>query len=176
MLSAELDRPAVDAGRFVRFQAVSDHLAEACARSPVCLVVDDVHAADPAMLLLARFIARSLPGLALTLVLTRRSGEVANDPDGGRLLAELEADAVPIVLEPFNLAETTDFLAANGLAGDIYHRLLRPGGVFVILRRSPAVGAVRTRSAATARFGGRILIGSGSGTSLLGRLGFVRTH
>jgi tetratricopeptide (TPR) repeat protein len=144
VLSAELDRPAVDASRFVRFQAVSDHLAEACARSPVCLVVDDVHAADPAMLLLARFIARSLPGLALTLVLTRRSGEVANDPDGGRLLAELEADAVPIVLEPFNLAETTDFLAANGLAGldvslkSAVHRMT--GGNPLSLRRVAALG------------------------------------
>jgi hypothetical protein len=54
---------AVDPDRFARFAAVTDRLAEACARAPACLVIDDVHAADAGTLLLVRFMARSLPRL-----------------------------------------------------------------------------------------------------------------
>jgi tetratricopeptide (TPR) repeat protein len=144
VLGPEPGRPAIDADRFVRFQAVTDHLAEACARSPVCLVVDDAHAADPATLLLARFIARSLPRLALTLVLTRRSGEAAGNPDSDRLLGEIEADAVPIVLRPFGPEEAAAYLDVNGLAGldamvkSAVHRMT--GGNPLSLRRVVALG------------------------------------
>jgi tetratricopeptide (TPR) repeat protein len=143
VLSREPGRPAIDADRFVRFQAVTDHIAEACARSPVCLVVDDAHAADPTTLLLARFIARSLPHLALTLMLTCRSGG-ADDPDSARLLGEIEADAVPIVLRPFGPEETTAFLDVNGLAGldasvkSAVHGMT--GGNPLSLRRVAALG------------------------------------
>jgi predicted ATPase len=151
VLSREPGRPAIDADRFVRFQAVTDHMAEACAGSPVCLVVDDAHAADPAALLLARFIARSLPHLALTLVLTCRSGG-ADDPDSARLLAEIEADAVPIVLRPFGPEETTAFLDVNGLAGldasvkSAVHGMT--GGNPLSLRRVAALGTRGTDAGA----------------------------
>ncbi|MGH9229678.1 MAG: hypothetical protein ACRD07_13310 [Acidimicrobiales bacterium] len=83
----------------------------------MCLVVEDAHAADVGTLHLARFVARTLPRLALTLVLTRRSGEPAEDPDVARLLGDVEAEATPIRLRSFDLEETRALLAANGLAG-----------------------------------------------------------
>ncbi|MGH9214570.1 MAG: AAA family ATPase [Acidimicrobiales bacterium] len=144
LLSSEGGRAAADDDRFVRFQAVTDHVAEVCAQSPVCLVVDDIHAADAGTLLLTRFIARSLPRLALTLVLTRRSGEPADDPDIARLLDDIEAEAVPIMLEPLDLEETAAFLDANGLAGidtgvaSVLHRVT--GGNPMFLRRVTALG------------------------------------
>jgi predicted ATPase len=61
----------VDPDRFARFAAVSDRLAESSARSPACVIVDDVHAADPGALLLARFVSRFVATHPIVLVLAR---------------------------------------------------------------------------------------------------------
>ena len=70
---------AVDADRFARFSAIVDALGRAAARTPACIVVDDIHAADAGTLLLARFVARAIHRLPLALVVSRRSGEPSGD-------------------------------------------------------------------------------------------------
>src|SRR6266508_3685678 len=72
-LTVEDARPG-ERDRFARFEAVVHHLAEVCARTPVCVVIDDIHAADAGTVLLARFVAQSLFGRAFVLVLSRRTG------------------------------------------------------------------------------------------------------
>lgn len=115
LLTSDADVSEVGPDRFARFTAVTDRLAEACARTPVCLVIDDVHGADAGALLLTRFVARSLSRLPLLLVLSRRNDEPAAGSAEARMLDELERDGTSILLGSFDLAETTAFLAQHGL-------------------------------------------------------------
>jgi tetratricopeptide (TPR) repeat protein len=149
LLASDSGSAGIDPDRFVRFAAVADRLAEACARSPACLIVDDVHAADAATLLLARFVAGSLPRLPLVLLLARRTGEPA---DGGtdttaRMLDEIETAATPVVLGRLDLDETAALLAAHGL-GDLAPDLVAAlhgvtGGNPLFLRRIAGMGPLR---------------------------------
>ena len=194
LLAEDAGQSGVDPDRFARFAAVTERLAEACARTPACLVIDDVHAADAGTLLLTRFVARSLHQLRLVLVLSRRGGPlagaapatradaaasaagVAADNGGSRLdgadgadgadeadgadtgdgpeaglLAEIEGEALPLVLRPFDPSETAAFLAEHGL-GHLDPHLLRTvfrvtGGNPLFLRRITALGPSVRRDA-----------------------------
>jgi tetratricopeptide (TPR) repeat protein len=143
LLASDAGDVTVDRDRFARFAAVTDRLAEASARTPVCLVVDDVHAADAGALLLARFVARSLGRLPLALVLARRRGEPVDGPEC-RLLDEIESDASVVALHDFDLDEATAFLAAHGLGGleaGVVATVVRvTGGNPLFLRRVAALG------------------------------------
>ena len=136
---------AVDADRFARFSAIVDALGRAAARTPACIVVDDIHAADAGTLLLTRFVARAIHRLPLALVVSRRSGEPSGDGLEPRLLAEIEREAIPVVLHHFDLDEATTFLADQGLrqlAPDLVLALLKvTGGNPLFLRRIAALGA-----------------------------------
>jgi tetratricopeptide (TPR) repeat protein len=144
LLASEAGPPVADRDRFTRFAAVTDRLAEVCARSPVCLVIDDVHGADPGTLLLIRFVARSLQRMSLALVLTRRSSEPSDDDAKTQLLDDIEREATPLVLPQFDLDETTTFLAADGLVdldADLTLALHQvTGGNPLFLRRVAALG------------------------------------
>ncbi|MET0133385.1 MAG: AAA family ATPase, partial [Kibdelosporangium sp.] len=130
--SAELFTAGTE--RFARFMAVTDQLA---AVRGACVVIDDLHAADPGALLLTRFIAKNLHRLRLALVVTRRAA--ASE------LTELDREALPVVLHPFDVTETRSYLTAHGLAhldgtlSATIHRLT--GGNPLFLRRLVAVGA-----------------------------------
>jgi tetratricopeptide (TPR) repeat protein len=143
LLESDTGDVAVDRDRFARFAAVTDRLAEACARAPVCLVVDDVHAADAGALLLARFVARSLGRLPLALVLARRRGEPAVGPESG-LLDEIESESGAIALHDFDPAEAALFLAGHGLdgldAGVVAAVVRVTGGNPLFLRQVAALG------------------------------------
>jgi tetratricopeptide (TPR) repeat protein len=136
---------AADADRFARFSAIVDALGTAAARTPACIVVDDIHAADAGTLLLTRFVARAIHRLPLALVVSRRSGEPSGDGLEPRLLAEIEREAIPVVLHHFDLDEATTFLADQGLrqlAPDLVLALLKvTGGNPLFLRRIAALGA-----------------------------------
>ena len=136
---------AVDADRFARFSAIVDALGAAAARAPACVVVDDIHAADAGTLLLTRFVARAVHRLPLALIVSRRSGEPSRDSLESHLLAEIEREAIPVVLHHFDLDEATTFLADQGLrqlAPDLVLALLKvTGGNPLFLRRIAALGA-----------------------------------
>ena len=80
------DAPVTEMGtdRFARFVAVTDRLAEVCARGPVCIVIDDIHGADVEALLLTRFVARWLPAAPLALVLSRRTADASDPSEASR--------------------------------------------------------------------------------------------
>src|SRR2546429_5075450 len=117
LLDGDAGLRRVDPERFARFVAVGDELAAACADSPVCLVLDDLQAAEPGALLLARFVARALHRLPLVLLTTRRTGESERDEEVTRLLGELESESALIVLRAFELHETSAFVLGHG--GDL---------------------------------------------------------
>jgi tetratricopeptide (TPR) repeat protein len=144
LLDGDAGHDAVDPERFARFVAVGDRLAAACARTPICLVLDDIHAADPGALLLTRFLARALNRLPLVMLTTRRTGGSDLDAASARLLDELEGEAMPIVLRSFELHETSTFVSAHG--GDLDLDLLAAvqrvtRGNPLVLRRVLAHGA-----------------------------------
>jgi tetratricopeptide (TPR) repeat protein len=138
LLDGDAGLDAVDPERFARFVAVGDQLAASCARSPICLVLDDLHAADPGALLLTRFVARALDRLPLLLLVTRRTGGSELDAAAARLLGELEGEATVVALRRFELHETGTFVAAQGSDLDVdllaaVHRVTR--GNPLVLRR-----------------------------------------
>jgi ATP/maltotriose-dependent transcriptional regulator MalT len=77
-------------------------VANLCERSPVVLAIDDVHWADrPSLRFLIR-LARHLDGLRAAIVLARRTGEEADEPE---LLRVLLLQARPPILRPRPLSE-----------------------------------------------------------------------
>ncbi len=67
-----IERGDPEQARFRMFDAVAQALSAAAARSPLLLVLDDVHAADPSSLALLRFVARNLHGTPVVVLATAR--------------------------------------------------------------------------------------------------------
>ncbi|WP_433186940.1 ATP-binding protein [Actinoallomurus sp. CA-150999] len=143
LLGADRGGPVVDPERFARFAAVGEELARACDASPVLVVIDDIHVADPGAVLLARFLARALARRPLTLVFTRRHGAGGRSPAAG-LLAELEEQAASLTLRPLDVDETDLFLRSYGYRDvdpDLRRTLWRlTGGNPLFLHRVIALG------------------------------------
>lgn len=114
------DRPgpaSVDPERFSRFTAVVERLA--ALSTPVFLVIDDLHAAEPGAVLLAEFVARMRHRLRLVMVVTAREGDRSGPGVGvsGTRLEGLEPEATRVELGRFTVSDTAAFLAAHDVAG-----------------------------------------------------------
>jgi hypothetical protein len=142
LLDGDTGVAGVDTERFSRFTAIAGRLRERCRRRPTLLVIDDLHAADPGTVLLARFVARNLRGDPLLLVTSRRPGETA--PETAAVLEAFEQDAHLIVLRHLDIHDTDAFLRAHGAAHvdpDFVLATLRlTGGNPLFLRRVVAAG------------------------------------
>lgn len=123
MLLRELDAPdsllaeqqlETASGRFARFVAVLDYLRTASQVTSLLLILDDAHQADPATLLLTRFLARERRRLRLLLLLTRRDDVTGAPSEVQELLAELEHDAVVLPLIGLTNSEVSAYLSACG--------------------------------------------------------------
>lgn len=96
------DRPRVRADaaqeRFLLFDAVGTVLREAAKASPLLVILDDLHAADPSSLALLLFVARELFDSRLCIVGTVRDQEVRSSADRGELFERVarEATFVPL--------------------------------------------------------------------------------
>jgi len=103
----------VNPERFSRFLAVVDRLSSVPA--PSYLVLDDLHAAEPAAVLLARFVARMRHRLPILIVVTVRETPAA---DRARRVVELlEPESTRIRLGQLSAADTGALLAAHGVVG-----------------------------------------------------------
>ncbi len=82
------------------FAQVEDFLRALAARQPVVILLDDMHWADPASLDLLRYLARSVAGLPLSILVTYRSDELTRRHPLYQLLPQLarEQGAVRIDL------------------------------------------------------------------------------
>lgn len=90
----ELERGAVvdpESERFRLFQAVDRLFSSASLRSPLLILLDDLHWADKSSLLLLRHLARGTPSAAMFLIGTYRGDGVERTPLGA-LLADLQRD------------------------------------------------------------------------------------
>jgi hypothetical protein len=79
------------------------------------IVLDDAHVADPATLLLARFLARERRGLRLLMLLTRRDDIEDVSMEGRELWAELERDTTPLRLAGLSEEAVRAYLSTYGL-------------------------------------------------------------
>ena len=90
----ELDSGAVvdpESERFRLFQAVDRLFSSAAKRTPLLILLDDLHWADKSSLLLLRHLARGAPSTAMLLIGTYRGDGVERTPLGA-LLADLQRD------------------------------------------------------------------------------------
>lgn len=111
LLDSDPGSDVVDPERFSRFVAVGERLAEACARTPAYLVLDDLHAAEPGALLLTRFLARMRHRLRLLMVVTVRPGQARETVE------QLEPEATLLALRAFDLPDTKAFLDMHCAVG-----------------------------------------------------------
>ncbi len=116
ILDGDIGSDAVDPERFARFAALLDTLRRQCRATPSVVVIDDIHVADAGAVLLTRFIARSLHGLPLLLLVTRRDGEPEPGSLLDRLANELAREARSLALHGLDVDETLAFMSARGIA------------------------------------------------------------
>lgn len=100
-----------DHARFALNDAVASVLARAARRTPLIVVLDDLHWADEASLLVLAFIARQLPSAPLLLLGTYREAEVASDPVAGPILREVGHHGTVLPLRGLGADEVAGLMA-----------------------------------------------------------------
>jgi hypothetical protein len=101
------------ADRFAVFESVLDELRTSCSTVRVVVLLDDLHVANHDVVLLTRFIARSVHRMRLLLVATWRLGPRSDSDAIGRL-DSVAREATMIELAPFDEAGFAEFLARSG--------------------------------------------------------------
>src|SRR5262245_8930711 len=100
--------------RFALFDAVTTFLADVARTRPLLIVLDDLHAADRASLLLLHFLARTLRETAIVVVGTHREAEVQADAERARLLDDVAREGTELPLRGLEEAESVSLIAAVG--------------------------------------------------------------
>lgn len=106
-------RPAAVEGdheRFALFDAVSRVLQAAGRSSPLVVVLDDLHAADAASLLLLRFVARDIRTSKCLVIGTLREREVRQEPTANETLREVAREGDWLTLEGLDSAAIASML------------------------------------------------------------------
>ena len=94
-LIADLEPPSSgdpESERFALFEAVTGLLSGAASEAPLCLVLDDLHWADSASLLLLRHVLRRADARRLLVIGTYRDSEVQDGSTLAEVLADLRRD------------------------------------------------------------------------------------
>ncbi|MBX3271514.1 MAG: AAA family ATPase [Sandaracinaceae bacterium] len=115
------------ASRFAAFDGAARALAEAARAAPLVLILDDLHWADAATLVLAKLCVRALARARALIVGTYREDE-ARAPEPARLLAELAREGSVLAPRPLAGEEVAVLVARGGLAGAWTPRVLERSG------------------------------------------------
>lgn len=123
---ASLDSPArvrqpneSEAERFLLFDAVASFLRSLSLEVPLLVILDDVHAADEASLLLLRAVARQLRQMRVFLFVTYRDAEAQGSALLSDLLGDLGREGTTVSLRGFSEAQVTEFVRlASGAQPD----------------------------------------------------------
>jgi hypothetical protein len=109
--------PDVDAGRSALFERVTEALAAAAARTPLLVVLDDLHGADPTSLHLLRFLVGRIARLPLLVVATLRDSADERTDALVHTLADLarERAVVRLSLRGLETDEVAELLVDRGL-------------------------------------------------------------
>lgn len=99
--------------RFRLFDSIATLIGAIARDRPLLIVLDDAHDADPASLLLLRFIARGVRRLPLLLVVTYRENELRLDPKRAESLAVLRREGATMVLTGLTAPEVAVFVESR---------------------------------------------------------------
>lgn len=104
-----------DGARFRQFDAVAVFLRAVSAARPMVVVLDDLHAADPASLLLLQFVSRELRTSGLLIIGAFRELDPAAAPALTATVAELARESVTrrLTLRGLGAPEIADFVDAT---------------------------------------------------------------
>ena len=104
--------------RFRLFDSVAYVIREATIKSPVVLLMDDVHRADKASLLLVDFIAKQLKESRLLIVMTDRDTETQRSEIHSAVLGSIlrEVGARAVLLSGLTQSEIEEFIHSAGAA------------------------------------------------------------
>lgn len=100
--------------RFVLFDAITNLFKGLASRTPLMMVLDDLHAADADSLLLLRFLARELKQTRILIVATYRELEVRQSAEHAALLSDIGREGTPVPLRGLSLDEVGDFVRSGG--------------------------------------------------------------
>jgi AAA ATPase domain len=92
---------ASEKARFAIFDAVASFLRRAAASDPLVIVLDDLHAADPASLLLLEFVARGIADSRILLLGTYQEAAARRRPEVEKLIGLLSRETPTISLGGF---------------------------------------------------------------------------
>jgi tetratricopeptide (TPR) repeat protein len=91
--------------RFALFDAVASFLRDAAASDPLVIVLDDLHAADPASLLMFEFLAHGISGAPILLLATAQEAAARTRPEVERLIGALGRECTTLLLRGFGEEE-----------------------------------------------------------------------
>ncbi len=127
------------AGRFELFDAVTREIAAAVDRTPLLVVLDDLHRADLPSLLLTRFALHHLHDRPVAVVATLRTGELDRRPDISEQLDQLTLDATTVELTGLDVEDVAELVGDHRRAREVHaltggnplfiEQVLRAGGV-----------------------------------------------
>ena len=124
--------------RFRAFDAIAQYLQRAAGRTPLVLILEDLHAADAASLLLAHFLLREIRGAPLLVVGTYRPAELHREASTPGLFGKLLREATVIELSGLSESGTRQLIesASPGRHADAkiiaqVHRVTEGNPLFV---------------------------------------------
>jgi predicted ATPase len=141
-----------ESARFQLFDSVASFFLDEADDEPFVVVVEDLHAADAASVLLLRYLVGQIADRPILLLVTYRDIELTPDHPLRAALPHLERDAATVHLRIGGLTEpdVAAYVAAAAGLGDAtglvttLHRETRGNPLF--LRESPTAGGRRRRS------------------------------
>lgn len=136
--------------RMLVFEAVADLVAWAARTAPVLVVLEDLHAADPASCALLAHVARRLDGVPALVVATRRPAPEAPGLDAAVDAVRSRLRVDELALGPLDPEATALVVAAHapGLTADAAGRVARAAGGNPLLAREAARAAAAGRDPA----------------------------
>jgi DNA-binding winged helix-turn-helix (wHTH) protein/tetratricopeptide (TPR) repeat protein len=102
--------------RYRAFHAIAQYLRQAAQRAPLVLILEDLHSADAASLLLAHFLLREIRDAPLFVIGTYRPGELDREASTPRLFGKLLRESRVIELSGLSESGTRE-LIDNALSG-----------------------------------------------------------
>ena len=102
--------------RFFAFDRAVSSLKGRASGQPLCLVLDDLHAADAPSLLLLLLLARELPRAPILVVGSYRDAETRGTAEVGNLLARIAREALVIPLARLRPEDVAVWAGAAGSA------------------------------------------------------------
>jgi hypothetical protein len=102
--------------RFHVFDAITMTLRKAAAKTPIAVVLDDLHWSDPSSLALLHFLSRQLSDAAICVLCTYRDRQARSSPELGELFNRLSREGTTLDLSRFEADDVRAFVEQRSRA------------------------------------------------------------